>query len=399
MAPPGRKLRVVQVVEAATGGVRRHVLDLLRGVSRDRCDMSLVCSLNRDPGFRDDVATLRADGIPVTVIPMVRPISPVQDAVAVARLCRHFRRSQPDIVHTHSSKAGFVGRLAARLAGVPTILYTPHCFAFDMAVSARRRHLYVGLERLAARWTARLLCVCPEERDCAVAAQVAAAENMVVIPNGVPATAVAPAPAVLDRLRTELGIPAGARVIGSIGRLTPQKGYATLLQASRDVLSQYPDTVVLILGDGEQRAELEHLSACLNLRTVVLLPGQVDDIWPCYGLFEVFVMPSRWEALPYALLEAMMAARSVVATRVGGMPGVVLGHAPAGVLVPPGDAPALAAAISGLLAAPERAATLAATARKVVQQYYGLADMVRQVEALYHSLATGAGVQKEQAKG
>lgn len=383
--PTGR-IKVTEVLEAAIGGTRRHVLDLLQNLDRERFAPELVCSLRRDPAFGRDIEDLRAQGIPVTVIPMARRIAPWADLRALLGLRRHFRHMRPDIVHAHSSKAGFLGRLAARQAGVARTVYTPHCFAFEMHVAPWRRRLYLSLERRAMRWTSRVVCVCPEERDRAVAAGLGTGERFTVIDNGVPAARPAPSAAAVAQWRETLGIPPEAKVVGAVGRLTAQKGYATLVAAAPAVLVQHPETIFVVCGTGELWLELAAQCQCLRTMDAFRFAGDVDDAWKAYGGFTVYVMPSRWEALPYGLLDAMSAGLPIVGSAVGGVPGA-LEHGRAGRLVPPSDNAALAAAINELLAAPAVARGLGDRARVVVRDSYSLDRMIKETERLYAELA------------
>lgn len=383
---PIARLKVTAVLEATIGGTRRHVLDLLQHLDRERFELELVCSLRRQPAFERDVEGLRAGGIAVTVMPMARRVAPLADLCALVRLRRHFRRTAPDIVHTHSSKAGFLGRLAARQAGIARTVYTPHCFAFEMRSSPWRRRFYLGVEKHALQWTSRLVCVCPEERDRAVQAGLASADRFTVIANGVPAGRSPPTAAAVAQWRQALAIPPGAKVVGAVGRLTAQKGYATLVAAATDVLARYPDTVFVVLGDGELRLELEAQCRGLRVETAFRFAGEVEDPWPAYAAFDVLALPSRWEALPYALLDAMSAGVPVVASAVGGVPGALeQGHA--GRLVAPGDPVALAAALKELLAAPDTARALGRRAQAVANERYRLDRMIQQTEKLYAELA------------
>ena len=178
-------IRVTQILEATTGGTGRHLLDLIDGLDSDRIALESVVSLRRDPLFRAQIEQRRARGAIIHEVPMQRAIRPWSDMRALVTLTRLLRRSRPGIVHTHSSKAGFLGRLAARRAGIPAVVHTPHGFAFDAGVSKRLRRRYLRLEKRAMAWTDQLVCVCQAEQRAAARVGLAGEEQTTVVPNGI----------------------------------------------------------------------------------------------------------------------------------------------------------------------------------------------------------------------
>ena len=239
--PASGRTTVAQVIEATTGGTRRHLLDLVTGLDPARFAVSVIGSPRRDPVFASDVEGLRLRGIGVTLVPMKREISPLSDLLACLRIYRQLRRSPVEIVHTHSSKAGFLGRIAARLAGVRAVVHTPHVFPFQMDVGAWRKSFYLQLERSATRLADRVICIYPGQKQEAVAAGLGPPEKFVVIENGVRSNAAAgDDPGVRRELRKRLRIGEDQPVVGSLGRFTRQKGYEFLVHAAR-LLAQSVD--------------------------------------------------------------------------------------------------------------------------------------------------------------
>ncbi len=379
------KIRVLEIVEATSAGTRRHVTDLTGHLDSRRFAVTLVCATLREKGFLEDVQALRERGVAVVVIQMVRHISPVRDGAAFFRILRVIRRGGFDVVHTHSSKAGFLGRLAARVAGVKTIIHTPHTFAFEMGIGRVRKALYWGLEWFAACFTKRIICVCQSEADNAVKAGLAPAGKFVVIENGLSEESFS-APADQSDARRVLGLGAEARVVGMVGRFEPQKGHLDLVRAASWVVARCPDVCFVLAGEGSKWPAVRRLIDERGLGPHFRLPGVVDHPRLLYAAFDVVVLPSLWESLPYSLLEAMAAGKAIVATSVGGMPGAVV-HGETGWLVPPEKPELLAAALVELLANPEKRQALGAAARARAQHRYRLGDMVAKVEALYLSLA------------
>ena len=376
------RIAVLHILEATTGGTRRHLMDLVTHLDRDRFSPSVICSTLRDPAILDDIRCLREAGIPVCVIQMVRAISPIRDLLAFLRMRRHIKRHSYTLVHTHSSKAGFLGRLAARVCRVPVVVHTPHVFAFQMDVSRARRALYSCLERFAARLTDRIICVCQSEREEALARRLAPAAKLTVIENGIPPPTAGEEIASRAELLAGIGIEAEGLVVGTIGRYTAQKGQPYLIRAAKRVIARFPKTQFLIMGDGETHGELRRLTTALALDAQCRLRPVPADTRPCHAAFDIFVLPSLWEGSPYTLLDAMAAGRAIVATRVGGVPEMIE-HGVSGLLVPARDPEALANGIISLLEDTEMRKRLGGAAREAACGRYALADMVRKVENLY----------------
>ena len=380
MQPQSDKLAVLHILEATTGGTRRHLVDLTTALDKQAFDVSVVCATRRDPAFLPDIDRMRAAGVSVTVIPMIRSISPVRDTIALVRILRFIKQHSFDIVHTHSSKAGFLGRIAARLAHVPAVVHTPHVFAFQMDVHPFVRSSYRRLEKLVAPFTSRFICVCADEKEAAVRAGLAPADRFTVITNGV-GTPDAGASA----LPTELNIEPGTIVIGTIGRLTRQKGHQYLVRAAKQVIDKSPEARFLIVGTGELKTELALLIDALSLQDKVRIIDVNDGFASFYPVIDIFVSPSAWEGMPYALLDAMSHGNAIVATRVGGVPEAIT-DGETGVLAPPNRASALAEAITRLLGDTELRTRLGMNAKNAVAGNFSLGQMVKATEDLYRDL-------------
>jgi glycosyltransferase involved in cell wall biosynthesis len=377
-------IRVAQVMEATTGGMRRHLTLLTQHLNRDAFAVEVIASTLRDPRFLDDVAQMRAAGRPVHIVPMVREIRPWRDLAALVQLWRQFRVGRYDIVHTHSAKAGFLGRLAARGAGVRVTLYSPHAFPFMMSSG---KGLYAWLERFAARYTTRFIAVSEGERAAGLAAGVGRPEQYVVIENGVDLAALRAAEQWSD-VRAEWGLNAGDLVVGAVGRLVDQKGFRDLIAAAPQVLAAVPQAHFVIVGSGELAEKLQRQAQQASVAHRVHFAGWRQDVMACYDAFDLFVLPSLWEGCPYTLLEAMGCGRAVVATRVPGSVDIVR-EGETGRLVEPAQPAALAEAIIALARDPERRRQMGERGREVVERDYTLARFIAKVEALYEEVYRG----------
>lgn len=373
------KLRVLQVVtRLVVGGAPRHVLHLAAGLDPERYDVEVLAG-SPEPGetpIWDEAAAL---GLRVSRLPdLVRPLAPRRDWAAYRQLCRTFE-SGYDIVHTHISKAGLLGRLAARRVGVPAVVHTYHGVAEEVRARSWRGGLLRLAERRAAAAADALLAVSRDATDELLAAGIGRAAQFHLVGNGV------------DTGRFDPGqgesapLPAGRPVIGTAARLGPEKGIDLLLQAAAILARQHPDLLVCILGDGPLRAELEAEAGRLGIEERVRFVGNVADVRPWLRRFDVVVSPSRSEGLPTLVLEALAMQRPVVATRVGGTPSLIRPDE-TGLLVPSEEPEALAAAIGRALADPVAAERWGQAGRILVEGEYSMAAVVRRVEAVYESL-------------
>ncbi|MDD5705837.1 MAG: glycosyltransferase [Kiritimatiellae bacterium] len=357
--------RVLQVIEATIGGTRRHVRELSLGLAETDWQVDVAYAIGRDPGFRHDLELFRQHAIGVHAVPMRRRPAPVEDLRAVTRLTALIRRLRPDVVHAHSSKAGLLARLAARRAGVP-VVYTPHLFAFEMQVAKPLRALYRAIERLAVPWCDRLIAVSRAEADAARTIGYPA-DKVALIHNGVPPLPLPP------RDRGEL------HDVAFVGRFCRQKGLDVLMAALPLLRRQCPGLTVAIMGDGippwrpRPQPGIAWLSAGDAQAVIALLRGS-----------RLLAMPSRWEGLPYTLLEAMQAGTPVVASRVGGVSDVIT-HEVDGWLVPPDDPRALAQALLTLLEDEIQRALLAETARQRVADFT-LEAMIEATRRVYRDV-------------
>jgi glycosyltransferase involved in cell wall biosynthesis len=379
-------------MECTIGGTRRHLRDLAHGLQQRGHTVEVACAALREPRMREDMAAMEAAGIRVHEIPMVRPIRPGKDAWHALRLAGCLADRRFDVVHTHSSKAGALGRSVSFLCSSAARIHTPHTYAASFEGGAGQGGelpgplgLIMTTERLLGRVTQRLIHVSEGERDEGQMLGVVAPDRARVVPNGIdPAPFSSPAGG--DALRAELGIPADARVVGSVGLLNDAKGHDLLLDAA----ARLPDDVhLLIVGHGELEGALKGQAAELGLSRRLHLAGWRDDLPACHDAMDAFVLSSRWEGLSYALLEAVAAGLPAVSTDVNGSRDVLdpgEGQAPCGLVVPTEDVPALAEALEILLTDRERAAAFAEAGPARVAERFTVDAMVDATVAVYEEV-------------
>lgn len=380
-------MRVIHIVEATIAGVRTHVQALATGLKQRGFESVVACPPRRQQAYGDEqfVARLAEAGIPVLPVAMQRSISVPADAAALRRLIAILRRERFDVVHLHSSKAGFLGRLAARAAGTnAAVLYTPNGLSFLGRQRPAKRQLYLALERLAGPLCDRIIAVSASERDTIVASRLAPAERVASIPMGVAAPAL---PAGFDRaaLRAQLGVPAGAQLIGTLARATAQKNPQLFVAAAAEVLRRHPRAFCIWCGDGELRAEAQAAAQARGIAERCRFIGHREDALQVLACFDQFWLTSDYESFGLATVEAMALGVPVIATRVLGSCDIVA-DGTSGLLVPPDQPAALARASCELLADPARAQMLARAGQARMRARYTLGQMLDATAALYHEV-------------
>jgi glycosyltransferase involved in cell wall biosynthesis len=293
---------------------------------------------------RPSVDDARHRGVRLLDVPALGREVGVRDVAALAHLCRLMRAQRPAIVHTHTSKAGFVGRLAARLAGVPAVIHQPHGHIFYGYYGNGRTAFYIALERIAARWTDRIVTLTDRGIEEHLARRIGRRAQYRTVPSGVPTAALRAAAPSRSIARARLGLPEDAFVVAGLGRLVPVKGFDVLIAALRPLAEAVPSARLVLIGDGPQRDELQVAARDLGVGGRVLVTGVTSDITGWLAAADVLAAPSRNEGMGRAIVEAMALGLPVVGAEVGGIPAVVA-DGETGWLVPPGDSLALAAAL------------------------------------------------------
>ena len=342
-----------------------------------------------------DMRYLLPSGLAVRYLPALRrPLAPAHDAFAVAQLLDVMRDFRPQIVHTHMAKAGTLGRLAAtfynQTAGrdrPARVVHTYHGHVLEGYFSARQTRLFVAIERGLARVTDRIITIAPRLRtELLDEHRIGRPDQYRVVPLGFDLAGLS---AIDDEVRAKaraaLQIPAGAQVVTTVGRLTAIKQQHLFLEAAQLIGLAHPSAVFLIIGDGELRAELEKTAAALDIADRVRFLGWRRDLETIYGATDVFLLTSRNEGTPVALIESMAAGCAGVSTDVGGVADVLESDA-VGLLAADDDSAALATHVTTLLADPDRRRCMGAAGRALVVARYGLDRLVDDVEALYREL-------------
>lgn len=378
------RIKVLHVItRLVVGGAQDNTLLTVRHLDRGRYDVTLASgpTLGSEGSLEEGIPPdLDFERIPA----LVRDPDPGRDAWALFHLCRLMRTRRYHVVHTHTTKAGLLGRVAARLAGVPVIVHTPHGHAFHDYLGPRGSAALMTVERGLARWTHRIVCLTEAEREDHLRFRIAAAGKFVVIHSGVDIDRFRRFEVQPEAKRGALGLPVHGPLVGCVARLVPVKGVRHLLEAAPLVRSAVPRVTIAFVGDGPLRAELEHRAAALGLNGTVRFLGLRRDVADIMPLCDVVVLPSLNEGMGRVAVEAQAAGRPVVGSRVSGLQDVVK-DGETGLLVPPANPEALAAAIIRCLTDPARAAAMGSRAQQCVEPY-AVATMISKIERTYEEL-------------
>jgi glycosyltransferase involved in cell wall biosynthesis len=386
--------RILRVIARLNmGGPALHVSYLTKDLASRGYDTTLVAG--RIARGEDSMSYV-ADELGVDVIALSelhREISPLYDPIAIARLVREIRRVRPHILHTHTAKAGAVGRTAALLAGdarPPVIVHTFHGHVLRGYFDPVRTRLFRETERALASHTTRLIAVGPQVRDDLVELGVAPAEKFTVIRLGIDLESRVRTQDRRAEFRRLFGIPEDRFVVGWIGRMTAIKRVPDILRSFDALLRQGVKATLCLVGDGPDRRAAEVQAKELGISHDVIFLGYQRDVSPYYALFDALVLPSANEGTPVVAIEALAAGRPVVATRVGGVPDVVT-EGEDGYLVEVGDIDAIADALARLARDPELRRTMGERGRHVIPRSR-VERLVDDIDELYRELLTEQGL-------
>ena len=394
MAEP--QIKVLRVIARLNvGGPALHVAYLTAGLADRGYETTLVAgTIARGEESMAFVAD--AEGVHVeTLDDLSRKISPVRDLRAMLRLAQLIRRERPTILHTHTAKAGAVGRIAALLAGgarPPIVVHTFHGHVLRGYFGRITTFGFRTLERWLARTTTALIAVSPEVRDDLVALHVAPASKFTVVRLGIDLGGrVDNDDAQRRESRRQMGLHEDAFVVGWVGRMTAVKRTESVVRALQKLVERGVDAYAVLVGDGPDRERLERHAHELGVIKRCLFLGYQVDVAPFYDAIDVLLLPSINEGTPVSVIESLAAGRPVVATRVGGIPDVVRDGVD-GFLVESDDPNALAAPLAELAAHPEQRARMGEAGRSRVVERYAVERLVDDVDTLYRRLLAERGL-------
>jgi len=369
------------ITRLSQGGAQENTFHTVRLADRSRFDVDLI-SGPVDGSEGSIEGAVAAAGISIIREPhLVRAPMPHRDWLALRGLTRKLIEGRYDLVHTHTSKAGFLGRLAAERAGIRHVVHTPHGNVFHGYFNGPVTRLYVWMERHAARRTSRIIELTEGGIKEHLAEGIGQREQFRVVFSGIDTAPYEAAIARRGETRAALGIAEDQVLIGGVGRLEPVKGFNHFIEMARQLHEQDPSLKFMIVGDGVQSDSVKASARGVPIDFL----GRRNDVPDLMAALDVLVVPSINEGMGRVILEAGAAGLPVVATRVGGIPDIV-DDGETGLLVPPRAPDELARAVLALVHSPERRCLMGAAARAKVVPHYSLQHMVQRIEAIYEEL-------------
>jgi glycosyltransferase involved in cell wall biosynthesis len=376
---PRNPIRVLQVVRPAAGGMKWHVLQLARGLRAHGFECEIAC-----PGDSDLVHDALEAKIAVHPVPIVGPLNPLRDPLAIVSLAEVMRERRPALVHAHGSKAGLIARLAVLLAGRPPVVVTVHNQVLYAGISPVMRRIYIAMERRLARRTARVITVSEALRTEMIDVFGLDSRLVTRVYNGLD---LAPFLSGGDRAasRARYGIPPDALAIGLAARFAPQKALDILVEAAVPVLEQYPDALLVLAGAGPLLEFVKTRARATSVRDRILFPGLETDMPGLLSALDIYASSAIAEGLGLGTIEAMAAGLPVVAPTAGGTPEVVE-DGETGLLVPPGKAQPLTDALLRLAKDPMLRRRMGEAGRARAVDRFGEESMLEETALVYREV-------------
>ncbi len=395
MNPQSPRIKVLHVITRFDkGGSAENTFLTVRGLDKGRYEVLLITGPLPDGGTSADaevraaqsnVIAARDTGVRVIAIRrLVRELRPLSDLVTLFSLLRIIGLEQPAIVHTHTSKAGILGRWAALLCRVPVIVHTPHGHVFWGYFGPLKTRLFIWLERVTAWFTDVIITLTPQEREDHLKLRIAPERKFAVIHSGIDLGKFRAVGFAQAEAKRALGIEPATVVVGTAGRLTAIKGQDTLIRAVSELVRGGGDVALVLLGEGELRGELEELARRLGIGPQVRFLGWRSDVADVMAAFDIFCLPSLNEGMGKVLVEAMALAKPIVASDIGGIRDLVR-PGENGILVPVGDPAAWVAAITRLTGDPQERRRMGEAGRGLAP-LYSAEEMIKKIDRLYGNL-------------
>jgi glycosyltransferase involved in cell wall biosynthesis len=368
------------ITRLAVGGAQDNTFISVEFGDRSKYNVHLAS--NPEGIWRDRALTVADVFHPLPHL--INPINPVEDLQALLDIVSLLRREQFDLIHTHSSKAGILGRLGAKIAGVPAVVHTIHGFPFHDFMSLPQRQLYINLEKMMKSYTDFIVTVSELNRQQGASLGILDLEHSQTVYSGIDFTKL-DQPVNQEAIRESLDIPPDWQIIVMVGRLDPQKAPHYLIDAFAQVVSKCPKTILLLVGEGEEQPNLEAQVKRLNISNQVKFLGFRSDVAAILQTADIFALSSLWEGLGRAMTEAMLLGKPVVVPEIYGIPEIVH-HQETGLLFPPGNVEKLAQHLIYLLENPTIAQELGNNGKKLTRKLFDAKIMVEQLEEIYQKL-------------
>ncbi|OQX56625.1 MAG: hypothetical protein B5M53_00525 [Candidatus Cloacimonas sp. 4484_209] len=344
-----KKFKIIHIItQFALGGATENTLITVSKLRRKKFSPLVVSG--KEPYKEGDLLDyVKSIDVPFFINKnLKRSINPIRDLFCLFSLSKFIRIQKGTIVHTHSSKAGIIGRWAGYLAGCRLLIHTVHGWSFHQYMVWWKRYLFVFLERFTARFTSKLICVTNQDVKKGLQNRIGTKEQYMVIRSGFDIQKFDRHFCNIELVKRRFNLPLNKKIVGSVGRLSYQKDPKTFVRSAYIVTQERDDVIFVYVGDGKLRDEIERMIENLGLKKSVYLLGFQKDIEKIFPIFDIFILTSLWEGLPKVIPQAMASEVPVVATSVDGVREIIQ-HDINGLLSPPGDFKSLAKNVLVLL--------------------------------------------------
>ncbi|MGE5329746.1 MAG: glycosyltransferase family 4 protein [Deltaproteobacteria bacterium] len=307
------KSNLLHIIQGGKGGTLEYLKHFLPLLDKDKFDITVIC-------HGEIFLELKELGFNVVNINMERAISPLSDIRSLLQISNYLKTHKVDLMHLHSSKAGFLGRLAAKWHGIPCV-YNPHGWSFNIRTNSIKKNMYKLLERMAASWTDKIVAISGSDYLSALEEKICTPRKLELIENGIDLTRY------VNKtdfsFKQQIGFDSEEKIVGMCARLTEQKNPLVFIDIAKCVTQQLSDCKFVLVGDGELREQVENRIKELHLDQNVLMTGWTTCPEKYVNIFDVGLLTSKWEGFGLALAEYMACGKPVVASRIHGIPYVV----------------------------------------------------------------------------
>lgn len=309
------KKKILHITQS-NGGVEEYLKMFFANMDNEHFETEIIC-----PNYPSMIENMENMGIKVHVVDMKREIELIADLKAYIKIKKYIKSIKPDIIHVHSSKAGVIGRLAARRCKVPCV-YNSHGWAFSMEVSEKKKKVYASIERICANFSVKIINISDDEKKLAAKYKVAEENKMMTIYNGIDLNKYNRRYNRNDVL-SKLNIPENAFVIGMVGRITEQKSPQTFINIAEKISSLDENAYFILVGDGELKKEIQERVEKKLIKDKVVITGWTNEVAKYVSIFDIALLTSKWEGFGLVLAEYMAMGKPIIASKVGGIPNVV----------------------------------------------------------------------------
>lgn len=385
----GQKIKILHIITRLDhGGSSTNTIETVSRLDKEKYSVDLVSGKTHDPSGQIK-GTLEQKGINFRFFDELRrEINPWFDILALFKIYAVIKKEDYDLIHTHSSKAGILGRWAAKLAGTRLIVHTPHGHVFHGYSGPVLTKIFIWLEQITAKITDKIITLTDKGRDEHLHYKIAPPSKFVTIHSGIELDQFKH-PVDVQRVKAQLNIPEGVFLFGSVTRLDPVKGTDILIKAMAEMCERFPLARLMIVGEGHEETKLKEQCENLKISDKVIFTGYQKNVVDFIHMMDVFILPSFNEGMGRVIIEAMACGKPVIASRTGGIPALIE-YEQEGILVSPGDATELAGAMADLISSLDKGSSIGQKGKAKVfdaaNDNYSLASMLSRIEALYAGL-------------